>query len=69
MQNELRSSRAGGDTAAYLRGSQTLYSFLNGSPRASLQLMGAEAASGSPDESLRYFSQYVAMGQSDEEVL
>jgi hypothetical protein len=69
MQNELRSSRAGGDTAAYLKGSQTLYSFLNGSPRASLQLMGAEAASGSPDESLRYFTQYVAMGQSDEEVL
>ena len=69
MQNELRSSRAGGDTAAYLKGSQTLYSFLNGSPRANLQLMGAEAASGNPDESLRYFSQYVAMGQSDEEVL
>jgi hypothetical protein len=69
MQNELRSSRAGGDTTAYLKGSQTLYAFLNGSPRANLQLMGAEAASGNPDEALRYFSQYIAMGQSDEEVL
>jgi len=69
MQNELRDSRTGGDTAAYLKGSETLYTFLNGSPRANLQLMGAEAASGNLDEALRYFSQYVAMGQSDEEVL
>jgi hypothetical protein len=69
MQNELRASRAGGDAAAYLKGSQALYSFLNGSPRANLQLMGAEAGSGNPDEALRYFSQFIAMGQADEEVL
>jgi hypothetical protein len=69
LQNGLRSSRAGGDTAAYLHKSQSLYSFLNGSPRAALQLMSAEAMSGNPDEALRYFSQYVDMGQSDEQVL
>ena len=69
LQNDLRESRTGGDTAAYLKGSQTLYAFLNGSPRANLQLMGAEAASGNTREAMGYFSQYIAMGQSDEEVL
>ena len=69
LQSGLRSSHAGGDTAAYLHGSQSLYSFLNGSPRAALQLMSAEAMSENPDEALRYFSQYVDMGQADEQVL
>jgi hypothetical protein len=69
LQNGLRSSRSGGDIAAYLKGSESLYSFLNGSPRATLQLMSAEAMSGNSDAALRYFSQYVAMGQAGEEVL
>jgi hypothetical protein len=69
LQNGLRSSRAGGDTAAYLQGSRSLYTFLNGSPRAALQLMSAEAVSKNPDEALRYFSQYVEMGQAGEDAL
>jgi hypothetical protein len=69
LQNGLRSSRTGGDTAAYLNGSQTLYAFLNGSPRATLQLMSAEAMSGKSAEALRHFSQYVDMGQAEEEAL
>jgi hypothetical protein len=69
LQNGLRSSRAGGDIAAYLTGSQSLHSFLNGSPQATLQLMSAEAMSGNSVEALRYFSQYVAMGQAGEDAL
>jgi sugar lactone lactonase YvrE len=69
LQSELRASHADSDTAAYLRASQTLYAFLNGSPRATLQLMSAEALSGNTDEALGYFSQYVAMGQAGEEAL
>lgn len=69
LQNSLRNSRTGGDIAAYLKGSQSLYTFLNGSPRATLQLMSAEAAAGNSDEALRYFSQYVNMGQAEEDAL
>jgi hypothetical protein len=69
MQNDLRASHASGDNAAYLRGSQDLYAFLNGSPSANLQLMSAEAIAGNPDEALRYFSQYVDLGQAGEDAL
>lgn len=69
LQNALHTSRAGGDMGAYLKGSESLYALLNGSPRAALQMMSAETLSGNPDEALRYFSQYVDMGQADEETL
>jgi hypothetical protein len=69
LQEGLRGSHTAGDTAAYLQGSQTLYAFLNGSPQATLQLMSAEVAAGNPDEALRYFAQYVAMGQAGENQL
>lgn len=69
LQAEVRRSHEGDDTAAYLAASQALYPFLNGSPRATLQLMSAEAAAGKPDDALRSFAQFVAMGQADEEVL
>ena len=46
-----------------------MYSFLNGSPRAALQLMSTETFAGKPDEALQSFAQFVAMGQSDEVVL
>lgn len=46
-----------------------MYSFLHGSPRALLQLMSAETLTGNPDAALRSFSQFVAMGQANEEVL
>jgi hypothetical protein len=66
LQQDLRGSH--GDASAYLALSKTMYAFLNGSPRATLQLMSAQAAS-DPDEALRSFAQFVAMGQSSEEVL
>jgi hypothetical protein len=67
LQQDLRSSH--GDTRAYLALSKTMYAFLNGSPRATLQLMSAQAASDQVDEALLSFAQFVAMGQTGEEVL
>jgi hypothetical protein len=69
MQAELRLTHESGDAAAYLAASQSMYSFLNGSPLAMLQLMSAEAFAGKPDEALHNFAQFVAMGQANEEVL
>ncbi len=69
LQQNLRRTHDGGDTAAYLAASQGMYSFLNGSPRATLQLMSAETAAGKPDDALRSFAQFVAMGQADEAAL
>jgi hypothetical protein len=69
LQAELRRTHENGDFAAYLAGSRALYAFLNGSPRATLQLMSAETLAGRPQEALRSFAEYVAMGQSDEAVL
>ena len=69
LQGELRRTHESGDAAAYLAASHSMYSFLNGSPRAALQLMSTETFAGKPDEALQSFAQFVAMGQSDEEVL
>jgi hypothetical protein len=69
LQGEMRRTHESGDTAAYLAASQTMYSFLNGSPRAILQLMSAQTFAGKPDEALHSFGQFVAMGQADEQVL
>lgn len=69
LQGELRRAHASGDSAAYLAASQSMDSFLNGSPRGALQLMSAETFAGKPDEALHRFAQFVAMGQADEEVL
>jgi len=67
LQQDLRGSH--GDSSAYLALSKTMYAFLNGSPRATLQLMSAQAASDQVDEALLSFAQFVAMGQAGEEVL
>jgi hypothetical protein len=67
LQQDLRSSHD--DAGAYLALSKSMYSFLNGSPRATLQLMSAQAGSDQADEALRSFAQFVAMGQAGEEVL
>ena len=67
LQQDLRGSH--GDPNAYLALSKTMYAFLNGSPRATLQLMSAQAASDRTEEALRSFAQFVAMGQASEEVL
>jgi hypothetical protein len=69
LQGELRRTHESADAAAYLAASQSMYSFLNGSPLAVLQLMSAEAFAGKPDEALHSFAQFVAMGQANEEVL
>lgn len=69
LQQDLRSSHSSGDTRAYLALAKTMYAFLNGSPRATLQLMSAQTASGEVDDALRSFAQFVAMGQESEEML
>jgi hypothetical protein len=69
LQGELRRAHDSGDAAAYLTASQSMYAFLNGSPRAILQLMSAQTFAGKPDEALQSFAQFVAMGQADEQVL
>lgn len=69
LQGDLRRAHENGDSAAYLADSRALYSFLNGSPRATLQLMSAETVAGRPEQALRRFARYVAMGQADETVL
>jgi hypothetical protein len=69
LQGELRRTHESGDAAAYLATAQSMHSFLNGSPRAVLQLMSAQTFAGKPDEALHSFAQFVAMGQADEELL
>ena len=69
LQGELRRTHESGDAAAYLTASQSMYSFLNGSPQALLQLMSAETFAGKPDKALHSFAQFVAMGQGSDEVL
>lgn len=69
LQGELRRTHESGDAAAYLAAAQSMYSFLNGSPRGTLQLMSAESFAGRPDEALHSFTQFVAMGQADDEAL
>lgn len=69
LQGELRRAHESGDSAAYLSTAQSMYSFLNGSPRGTLQLMSAQSFAGRTDEALQSFGQFVAMGQANEEVL
>ncbi len=69
LQAELRRSHESGDQAAYLAAARSMYSFLNGSPRAELQLMSAQSFARKTDEALQSFAQFVAMGQSNPEVL
>jgi sugar lactone lactonase YvrE len=69
LQAELRRAHDSGDAAAYLATARSMYSFLNGSPRGTLQLMSAESFAGRTDEALHSFSQFVAMGQANAEVL
>lgn len=69
LQAELRRTHESGDSTAYLATAQSMYAFLNGSPRAVLQLMSAQSFAQKTEEALRSFAQFVAMGQADEEVL
>ena len=69
LQDDLRQSHTRGDAESYLNAARAMYSFLNGSPRATLQLMSAESFSGMQDEALQSFAQFVSLGQADEAVL
>jgi hypothetical protein len=69
LRGSLRRAHTSGDTASYLGNAETMYSFLNGSPRATLQLMSAESFAGKQDDALYSFAQFVAMGQSNDEAL
>src|SRR5579864_4792774 len=69
LQGELRRTHESGDSAGYLAAAQSMYSFLNGSPRAVLQLMSAQSFAQKPDEALHSFAQFVAMGQANPEAL
>lgn len=69
LQAELRRTRQSGDDDAYLAAARSMYSFLNGSPHAVLQLMSAQSFARQTDEALQSFAQFVAMGQSSPEVL
>jgi hypothetical protein len=69
LRGTLRRAHTSGDTVSYLGTAQTMYSFLNGSPRATLQLMSAESFAGKQDDALYSFAQFVAMGQANDEAL
>jgi len=69
LQGELRRTHESGDSTGYLSTAQSMYSFLNGSPRGTLQFMSAQSFAGKADEALQSFAQFVAMGQANEEVL
>jgi hypothetical protein len=69
LRDTLRSAHGSGDKASYLSTAQAMYSFLNGSPRATLQLMSAESFAGKQDDALRSFGEFVAMGQEAAETL
>ena len=69
LRGSLRRAHTSGDTVSYLGTAETMYSFLNGSPRATLQLMSAESFAGKQDDALYSFAQFVAMGQSNDEAL
>jgi hypothetical protein len=69
LRGTLRRAHTSGDTVSYLGTAQTMYSFLNGSPRATLQLMSAESFAGEQDDALYSFAQFVTMGQANDEAL
>jgi hypothetical protein len=69
LQSELRRTHTEGNNTAYLDTALALRSFLNGSPGSTLQLMSAQCVAGKPDDALRSFEQFVAMGQSNDDAL
>jgi hypothetical protein len=69
LRGTLRRAHTSGDAVSYLTAAQTMYSFLNGSPRAMLQLMSAESFAGKQDDALYSFAQFVAMGQASDDAL
>lgn len=62
-------AHANQDAEAYLRSAVALHTFLNGSPRATLQLAAAQAYAGRQEDALASLRQVVAMGQSEPDTL
>jgi hypothetical protein len=69
LRESVRIAHANKDAAAYLQSARVLHTFLNGSPRATLQLMAAQSFAGKQDDALESFKQFVRMGQSDNDAL
>ena len=69
IQAELKRTHAAKDAAGYLAAAKQNAAFLNGSPESLLQLMSAEAFAGDTAAALATFTQFVRMGQSDEDTL
>lgn len=66
---DLTRTHAANDAAGYLAAAKRNAEFLNGSPDSLLQLMSAQAFAGDTSAALATFSQFVQMGQSDEDTL
>ena len=62
-------ARVAGNQAGYVAAAQRLQRFLNGSPRATLQLMVAQESAGRRQEALASLAAFVRMGQSDPDAL
>jgi hypothetical protein len=69
IRKELKRAHAANDAAGYLANAKKLTQFLNGSPTSLLQLMSAQAFAGDTDDALATYSQFVRMGQSNEDTL
>lgn len=69
LQEALRLAHAAGDAAAYLGSARKMQGFLNGSPKSILQRMSAEAFAGDTNKALLSLTEFVHMGQSNEEIL
>ncbi len=69
IQASLSQAHAANDAQAYLASANKMSDLLNGSPDALLQLMSAQAFSGDQTAALSSLTQFVRMGQSNEDVL
>jgi len=69
IRDDLKRTHAANDTAGYLAVAKRNAEFLNGSPNSLLQLMSAQAFAGDTDAVLATFSQFVYMGQSNEDAI
>ncbi|MBV8672521.1 MAG: hypothetical protein JOZ33_03720 [Acidobacteriaceae bacterium] len=66
---DLKRTHAANDAAGFLAAANRNVELLNGSPDSLLQLMSAQAFAGDTPAALATFTQFVRMGQSDEDTL
>jgi len=69
IRGNLKRTHVANDASGYLAVAKKNADFLNGSPSSLLQLMSAQAFAGDTTAALATFSQFVQMGQSDDETL